>query len=30
LTWNVILAKSSGMAWHEAEIPPIPCNVRSE
>jgi hypothetical protein len=24
-----MLARSSGMAWHGAEIPPIPCNIRS-
>jgi hypothetical protein len=25
-----MLARSSGMAWHGAEIPPIPCNIRSD
>jgi hypothetical protein len=29
LTWNGMLARSSGMAWHGAEIPPIPCNIHS-
>jgi hypothetical protein len=24
-----MLARSSGMAWHGAEIPPIPCNIHS-
>jgi hypothetical protein len=24
-----MLARSSGIAWHRAEIPPIPCNIHS-
>ncbi|KAG9801043.1 hypothetical protein KCU95_g1, partial [Aureobasidium melanogenum] len=29
LAWNGTLARSSGMEWNGADIPPIPCNICS-